>query len=43
MQIVSDGGKSPFTNSSGGNIPESEAVNTLISLIKTHGDWVDKN
>ncbi len=25
------------------NIPESEAVNALISLIKTHGDWVEKN
>jgi len=25
------------------NIPESEAVNALISLIKTHGDWVVKN
>jgi (E)-4-hydroxy-3-methylbut-2-enyl-diphosphate synthase len=25
------------------NIPESEAVNALISLIKTHGDWVAKN
>jgi (E)-4-hydroxy-3-methylbut-2-enyl-diphosphate synthase len=25
------------------NIPESEAVNALISLIKTHGDWVGRN
>ena len=25
------------------NIPESEAVNALIGLIKTHGDWVERN
>jgi (E)-4-hydroxy-3-methylbut-2-enyl-diphosphate synthase len=25
------------------NIPESKAVNALIGLIKTHGDWVEKN
>ena len=23
------------------NIPEAEAVNSLIGLIKEHGDWVD--
>ena len=25
------------------NIPENEAVNALINLIKKYGDWVDKN
>jgi (E)-4-hydroxy-3-methylbut-2-enyl-diphosphate synthase len=25
------------------NIPESEAVNALINLIKLHGDWMEKN
>ena len=23
------------------NIPEEEAVDALIDLIRTHGDWVD--
>ena len=43
MQIVSDGENHPLQTVVGKNIPESEAVNALISLIKTHGDWVDKN
>ena len=25
------------------NIPEEKAVDALINLIKTHGDWVEKN
>jgi len=25
------------------NIPEAAAVNSLINLIKEHGDWVDAN
>ena len=25
------------------NIPEAEAVDSLIHLIKEHGDWIDAN
>ena len=25
------------------NIPEAEAVNALVDLIKSHGEWVEKN
>ena len=25
------------------NIPETEAVDALINLIKSHGEWVEKN
>ena len=25
------------------NIPETDAVTALINLIKSHGDWTEKN